>query len=71
MGVGVRGSGLWTGADPCPGEWNAPSFSYNMTSFTGMAEVEARRPALEALVRRWVELMDREASRAVRDGRRR
>jgi hypothetical protein len=31
-----------------------------MTYFTGMAEVEARRPALEALVRRWVELIDRE-----------
>ena len=30
-----------------------------MTYFTGMAEVEARRPALEGLVRRWVELMDR------------
>jgi hypothetical protein len=30
-----------------------------MTYFTGMGEVEARRPALEGLVRRWVELMDR------------
>lgn len=26
----------------------------------GMADVEAKRPALEGLVRRWVELMDRD-----------
>jgi hypothetical protein len=31
-----------------------------MTYFTGMADVEAKRPALEGLVRRWVELMDRD-----------
>jgi hypothetical protein len=31
-----------------------------MTYFTSVAEVEARRPALEDLVRQWVELMDRE-----------
>jgi hypothetical protein len=31
-----------------------------MTYFTGMADVEAKRPALEGLVRQWVELMDRE-----------
>jgi hypothetical protein len=31
-----------------------------MTYFTSMAEVEARRPTLEGLVRQWVELMDRE-----------
>ena len=30
-----------------------------MTYFTGMADVEAKRPALEGLVRQWVELMDR------------
>ena len=29
-----------------------------MTYFTSMAEVEAKRPAMEALVRQWVELMD-------------
>jgi hypothetical protein len=31
-----------------------------MTYFTGMADLEAKRPALERLVRQWVELMDRE-----------
>jgi hypothetical protein len=31
-----------------------------MTYFTGMADVEAKRPAFEGLVRQWVELMDRE-----------
>jgi hypothetical protein len=31
-----------------------------MTYFTGMADVEAKRPALEGLVRQWVERMDRE-----------
>jgi hypothetical protein len=31
-----------------------------MTYFTGMADVEAKRPALEGLVRQWVELMDRD-----------
>ena len=31
-----------------------------MTYFTGMADVEAKRPALQDLVRQWVELMDRE-----------
>ena len=31
-----------------------------MTYFTGMADVEAKRAALEGLVRRWVELMDRD-----------
>jgi hypothetical protein len=30
-----------------------------MTYFTGMADVEAKRPALEGLVRQWAELMDR------------
>ena len=29
-----------------------------MTYFTSMAEVEAKRPAMEGLVRQWVELMD-------------
>ena len=29
-----------------------------MTYFTSMAEVEAKRPAMEALVRQWVDLMD-------------
>jgi hypothetical protein len=31
-----------------------------MTYFTSMAEVEAKRPAMETLVRQWVELMDRD-----------
>jgi hypothetical protein len=31
-----------------------------MATFSSMAEVEARRAALEGLVRQWVELMDRE-----------
>jgi hypothetical protein len=31
-----------------------------MTYFTGMDDVEAKRPALEGLVRQWVERMDRE-----------
>ena len=31
-----------------------------MTYFVSMADVEAKRPAFEALVRQWVELMDRE-----------
>jgi Domain of unknown function (DU1801) len=31
-----------------------------MTYFTGMADVEAKHAALEGLVRRWVELMDRD-----------
>jgi hypothetical protein len=31
-----------------------------MTYYGGMVDVEAKRPALEALVRQWVELMDRE-----------
>ena len=31
-----------------------------MTYFTSMDDVEAKRPALEGLVRQWVELMDRE-----------
>src|SRR5918999_5275068 len=31
-----------------------------MTYFTGLADVEAKRAALEGLVRRWVELMDRD-----------
>jgi hypothetical protein len=30
-----------------------------MTYFTSMADVEAKRPAFEALVRQWVEAMDR------------
>jgi hypothetical protein len=28
--------------------------------FTSMADVEAKRPAFEVLVRQWVDLMDRE-----------
>jgi hypothetical protein len=31
-----------------------------MTYFTGMADVEAKRPVLVGLVRQWVELMDRD-----------
>jgi hypothetical protein len=31
-----------------------------MTYFVSMADVEAKGPAFEALVRQWVELMDRE-----------
>ena len=31
-----------------------------MTYFTSMADVQAKGPAFEALVRQWVELMDRE-----------
>jgi hypothetical protein len=31
-----------------------------MTYFTSMADVEAKRPAFEVLVRQWVDLMDRE-----------
>jgi hypothetical protein len=35
-----------------------------MTYFTSMVEVEAGRPALEGLVRQWVELMDRQGEAA-------
>jgi hypothetical protein len=31
-----------------------------MTYFTSMADVQAKRPAFQGLVRQWVELMDRE-----------
>ena len=44
-------SGLLEGDDP----------DRRMTCFASMADVEARRPALEGLVRRWVQTMDRGA----------
>jgi hypothetical protein len=36
-----------------------PGTGRRNATFTGMADVQAKRPALEGLVRRWVELMDR------------